>query len=67
MAQTKSKGSINRLIDADKTDPRRQAALETALANVERQYGKGSAMRLGDRPMQDVEAVSYTHLTLPTN
>lgn len=66
MAQTKSKGSINRLIDADKTDPRRQAALETALANVERQYGKGSAMRLGDRPMQDVEVIPTGSLALDT-
>ena len=58
MAQTaKGKSTVDRLIDADKADPRRQAALETALANVERQYGKGSAMRLGDRPMQDVEVI----------
>ena len=64
MVQAKSKVAVDRLIDADKTDPRRQAALETALANVERQYGKGSAMRLGDRPMQDVEVIPTGSLAL---
>lgn len=66
MAQTKNKSNIDRLIDADKADPRRQAALETALANVERQYGKGSAMRLGDKPMQDVEVIPTGSLALDT-
>lgn len=66
MAQTKGKTSIDRLIDADKADPRRQAALETALTNVERQYGKGSAMRLGDRPIQDVEVIPTGSLSLDT-
>lgn len=66
MAQAKGKSSIDRLIDADKADPRRQAALETALANVERQYGKGSAMRLGDRPMQDVEVIPTGSIALDT-
>ncbi len=66
MAQAKGKSNIDRLIDADKADPRRQAALETALANVERQYGKGSAMRLGDRPMQDVEVIPTGSLALDT-
>ena len=40
-----------------KIDPRRQAALDTALAQVEKSFGKGSAMRLGDRPEQDVEVI----------
>lgn len=62
--QAKSKTAAGRLIDADRTDPRRQAALETALANVEKQYGKGSAMRLGDRPMQDVEVIPTGSLAL---
>ena len=67
MAQTaKGKSTVDRLIDADKADPRRQAALETALANVERQYGKGSAMRLGDRPMQDVEVIPTGSIALDT-
>ena len=42
---------------ANGIDPRRQAALETALAQVEKNFGKGSAMRLGDCPEQDVEVI----------
>lgn len=45
-------------------DPRRQAALETALAQVEKSFGKGSAMRLGDRPEQDVEVIPTGALAL---
>ena len=44
MAQQAKKGAVDRLIDADKADPRRKAALETALANVEKQYGKGLSL-----------------------
>ncbi|MBT1162317.1 recombinase RecA [Bifidobacterium sp. SO1] len=45
-------------------DPRRQAALDTALAQVEKSFGKGSAMRLGDRPEQDVEVIPTGSLAL---
>ncbi len=47
-----------------KIDPRRQAALDTALAQVEKSFGKGSAMRLGDRPEQDVEVIPTGSLAL---
>ena len=47
-----------------KIDPRRQAALDTALAQVEKSVGKGSAMRLGDRPEQDVEVIPTGSLAL---
>ncbi len=45
-------------------DPRRQAALNTALEQVERSFGKGSAMRLGDKPHQNVEVISTGSLAL---
>ncbi|MBW3092236.1 recombinase RecA [Bifidobacterium sp. 82T10] len=45
-------------------DPRRQAALDTALAQVEKSFGKGSAMRLGDRPEQNVEVIPTGSLAL---
>ena len=41
----------------------KKKALETAMAQIERAYGKGSIMRLGENAGV---AVSYTHLTLPT-
>ncbi|WP_236022542.1 recombinase RecA [Bifidobacterium phasiani] len=45
-------------------DPRKQAALNTALAQVEKSFGKGSAMRLGDRPEQNVEVIPTGSLAL---
>lgn len=50
--------------DGGGLDPRRQAALNTALAQVEKSFGKGSAMRLGDRPAQDVEVIPTGSLAL---
>ncbi len=33
-------------------------ALETALSQIERSYGKGSIMKLGEGKIQEIEAVS---------
>ena len=49
---------------AHEIDPRRKAALDTALAQVEKSFGKGSAMRLGDRPEQNVEVIPTGSLAL---
>ncbi|WEV41527.1 recombinase RecA [Bifidobacterium sp. ESL0682] len=56
-AQTES-GSGNGI------DPRKQAALDTALKQVEKDFGKGSAMRLGDKPVQNVEVIPTGSLAL---
>ncbi|MEM9437928.1 MAG: recombinase RecA [Pseudomonadota bacterium] len=43
----------------------RQKALDSALAQIERQFGKGSIMKLGaDNPVQDIEATSTGSLGL---
>ncbi|MEM9667458.1 MAG: recombinase RecA [Pseudomonadota bacterium] len=42
----------------------KQKALETALGNIERSFGKGSIMRLGDQQALDIEAVSTGSLGL---
>lgn len=42
----------------------REAALDTALREVEKSFGKGSAMRMGDRPAQDVEVIPTGSLAL---
>ena len=43
----------------------RQKALDSALAQIERQFGKGSIMKLGgDNPVQEVEATSTGSLGL---
>lgn len=38
--------------------PDREKALENALAQIDKQYGKGSVMRLGDDQHQAVAAMS---------
>jgi len=52
----------------DMTDKRaqdKQKALDSALAQIERQFGKGSIMRLGaDNPVAEIEAVSTGSLGL---
>jgi recombination protein RecA len=42
----------------------KQKALETALGQIERSFGKGSVMRLGSTPTLDIEAVSTGSLGL---
>ena len=51
------------LVDKD-SEVDKQKALETALGNIERSFGKGSIMRLGDKKAMDVEAVSTGSLGL---
>ena len=42
----------------------RKKALEAAMAQIDKQFGKGSAMMLGQRPVSDVEAISTGSLNL---
>ena len=61
----------------DKAD--KLKALKLTLDKLDKTYGKGTVMKMGDSPDENVEAissgslgldiapVSYTHLTLPTS
>ena len=51
------------LVDKE-TGVDKQKALETALSNIERSFGKGSVMRLGDKKTLDIEAVPTGSLGL---
>src|SRR5712692_7017204 len=42
----------------------RSRAIEAALLNIEKRFGKGSIMRLGERDVSDVPAISTTSLSL---
>ena len=42
----------------------KKKALSTALAQIEKNYGKGAVMRLGDRPEMNVEAIPTGSLAL---
>ena len=50
---------------SDKRDDDRQKALDSALSQIERQFGKGSIMKLGDEnAIQEIEATSTGSLGL---
>ena len=55
-----------KILDMDsKRDNGRQKALDSALAQIERQFGKGSIMKLGrDNPVTEIEATSTGSLGL---
>ncbi len=57
--------TANILDMTDKRSSDKQKALDSALAQIERQFGKGSIMRLGgDNPVKDIEATSTGSLGL---
>src|SRR3546814_17985115 len=58
-AQLRVVGSKNMTSASD-----RQTALDAALAQIDRAFGKGSAMKLGSREAMEVEAVSTGSLGL---
>ena len=49
---------------ADKASADRSKAIEAAVLNIEKKFGKGSIMRLGEREVSDVAAISTTSLSL---
>ncbi|MAK62625.1 MAG: recombinase RecA [Ponticaulis sp.] len=51
-----------RVVEGNGVD--KQKALQTALGQIERNFGKGSVMRLGDNQAMDIEAVSTGSLGL---
>lgn len=52
------KRSINAGASADASGDAKKKALEMALQNVEKSFGAGAVIRLGDESVQDVEAIS---------
>ncbi|MBP3619319.1 MAG: recombinase RecA [Clostridia bacterium] len=51
------------MAEKEKKDPR-QEALEQALLKIEKDFGKGAIMKLGDQPYQKVEVIQTGCLTL---
>lgn len=45
-------------------DANRKKALDAALSQIERQFGKGAVMRMGDQPREAIPSVSTGSLTL---
>ena len=48
----------------DRTSADRGKAVEAALLNIEKKFGKGSIMRLGEREVSDIPAISTTSLSI---
>jgi len=48
----------------DRMNVDRGRAVEAALSNIEKKFGKGSIMRLGEREVSDIPAISTTSLSL---
>ena len=57
-------GAQLKLIQEGKDSMDRQKALEAALAQIDRAFGKGSAMKLGSKETMEVEAISTGSLGL---
>ena len=53
-----------KVIDTGMATNEKQKALDAALAQIDRAFGKGSAMRLGDREAMQIEAISSGSLGL---
>ena len=53
-----------KLVEGKETNVDRQKALDAALAQIDRAFGKGSAMKLGSKETMNVEAISTGSLGL---
>ena len=53
-----------KLVEDKKVDADRQKALDAALAQIDRAFGKGSAMKLGSKETMNVESISTGSLGL---
>jgi recombination protein RecA len=51
------------MAETTKSD-QRKAALDSALAHIDKQFGKGSAMRLGDQEIRAIDVISTSSLAL---
>ena len=58
-----SKGAI-RLVKHETNNSDKQKAIEAALSQIDKAFGKGSVMKLGQRPNMDIETISTGSLGL---
>ena len=62
--ETKAPSKNSSSAEATKMDPQKEKALTAALSQIERQFGKGTMMRLGDAPNVKIPAISTGSLGL---
>ncbi len=58
-----SKGAI-RLVKNEKKNMDKEKAIEAALSQIDKAFGKGSVMKLGQKPAMEIEAISTGSLGL---
>ena len=63
-AKAKKEDGANSLVANLTTDAKRQKALEMAMEQIEKQFGKGAIMRLVQSEIDDIEAISTGSLSL---
>jgi len=56
MAAKKEK-TAKQVAAEDKVNSEKQRALDMALAGIEKQFGKGAIIRMGDRPVQNIQVI----------
>ena len=56
MAAKKEK-TVSKASTEDKVNSEKQRALDMALAGIEKQFGKGAIIRMGDRPVQNIQVI----------
>ena len=64
MKQENEKGNSNPMQNSELTLEQRQKALETVVGQIEKKYGRGSVMKMGDAGKMDVEAIPTGSLAL---
>ena len=57
-------GSLEVAIEKKESNPEKERAVSAALAQIERQFGKGSMMRLGDEEQVAIPSISTGSLGL---
>ena len=63
-AKAKEESTGSKLTSRLNIDPKKQKALEAAMEQIERQFGKGAIMRLGQGELEDIEAIPTGSLSL---
>ena len=56
MAAKKEK-TAKQVAAEEKVNSEKQRALDMALAGIEKQFGKGAIIRMGDRPVQNIQVI----------
>src|SRR6186713_3509380 len=55
---------MNVMASEDRISADRGKAIDAALSSIEKRFGKGSIMRMGEREISDIPAISTTSLSL---